>query len=415
MMVGVLPNHNFQDYRSYNIYYSKKYKYFMIKHNINNMKTRILTFLSLSILFISTIYAQQKPYEGVESTYQNQNFHDVNTYSHKYKSKRPRNVILMIGDGMGVAQIYAGATANKGKLNLDNFKHVGFSRTQSANRYVTDSAAGGTAIAAGKKTNNSAVGVDTEGNPIPSVMKIAQENGLASGVVVTTSMLDATPADFVAHVLKRDMMSEIASQFVSSGVDVFIGGGIEHFSDREDQRNLLDELTLRGYRVYDNLDSIKTVKQGKLAGFLKESKVSKRGNQLEEATEVALDILDNNRKGFFLMVEGSEIDGGGHENDMQFTVDEMLDFDKTIGKVLEFAEKDGRTLVIVTADHETGGLTITNGNMQTGEVTGRFSTGGHTGVMVPVFAYGPGAEYFTGIDENTSFFSKIIKALRLKR
>lgn len=379
------------------------------------MKTKFFTFLFLFILSVSSIYAQQKSYEGVESTYQNNNFHDVNTYSHKFKSKKPRNVILMIGDGMGVAQIYAGATANKGKLNLDNFKHVGFSRTHSANRYVTDSGAGGNAIATGYKTNNYSIGIDAEGNPVPSVMKIAQQNGLATGIVVTTSMLDATPANFAAHVEHRNMMPEIASQFVQSGVNVFIGGGIEHFKDREDQRNLLEELSHKGYQVYENIESIKTVKQGKLAGFLKESKVSKRGNQLEETTEVALNILDNHRKGFFLMVEASEIDGGGHENDMQFTVDEMLDFDKTIGKVLEFAEKDGRTLVIVTADHETGGLTITNGNMQTGEITGRFSTGGHTGVMVPVFAYGPGAEYFTGIDENTSFFSKIIKALRLKR
>ena len=127
-----------------------------------------------------------------------------------------------------------------------------------------------------------------------------------------------------------------------------------------------------------------------------------------------MNILDDHRKGFFLMVEASEIDGGGHENDMQYTIEEMLDFDKTIGKVLEFAEKDGSTLVIVTADHETGGLTLTRGNMETGEVTGRFSTKGHTGVMVPVFAYGPGAEHFTGIEENTSFYSKILSVLRLK-
>ncbi|MBP7105488.1 MAG: alkaline phosphatase, partial [Fermentimonas sp.] len=148
---------------------------------------------------------------------------------------------------------------------------------------------------------------------------------------------------------------------------------------------------------------------------LKENKVDVRGNQLEETTEVALDILNNSKKGFFLMVEGSEIDGGGHENDMKFMIDEMLDFDRTVGKALEFAEKDGRTLVIVTADHETGGVTLTGGNIETGKVTGRFTTGGHTGVMVPVFAYGPGAEYFTGINENTSFFNKIINVLRLKK
>lgn len=378
------------------------------------MKVKLFTSLFLFLLYTSSIFGQQEVYEGRESTYQNDQFYEVDTYSHKFKSKRPKNVILMIGDGMGVAQIFAGATANKGKLYLNNFKHLGFSRTQSANRYVTDSAAGGTAIATGNKTNNSAVGVDVDGKPVPSVLKIAQQNGLATGIVVTTSMLDATPAVFVAHVPKRDMMPEIAAEFVQSRVDVFIGGGIEHFTVREDQQNLLEELSQKGYQVYDNIDSIKTVKQGKLAGFLRESKVSDRGNQLEVTTEVALNILDDHRKGFFLMVEASEIDGGGHENDMQYTIEEMLDFDKTIGKVLEFAEKDGSTLVIVTADHETGGLTLTRGNMETGEVTGRFSTKGHTGVMVPVFAYGPGAEHFTGIEENTSFYSKILSVLRLK-
>lgn len=378
------------------------------------MKTKIFASLILFIFVISSAFSQQDVYEGKISTYQNQNFYNVKTYSHKFKSKRPKNVIVMIGDGMGVAHVFAGATANKGKLNLDNFKHVGFSRTQSANRYVTDSAAGGTAIATGHKTNNSTVSLDVEGKPITSALKVAQQNGLSTGLVVTTSILDATPAVFVAHVLKRDMMPDIAAQFVDSGVDVFIGGGINHFNNREDGRNLLDELTQKGYQVYDDINSIKTVKQGKLAGFLKESRLSQRGDQLEVTTEVALDILDNNRKGFFLMIEGSEIDGGGHENDMQFLVEDMLDFDRTIGKVLDFAERDGRTLVIVTADHETGGLTLTGGNMQTGEVTGRFSTGGHTGVMVPVFAYGPGAEYFTGINENTSFFSKIINLMRFK-
>ncbi|MBF6598803.1 MAG: alkaline phosphatase [Fermentimonas sp.] len=379
------------------------------------MRTKIFSSLFLFIFIISSSFGQQKTHEGVESTYKNQDFYDVNSYTHKFKSKRPKNVILMIGDGMGVAQVFAGATANKGKLNLNNFKHVGFSRTQSANRFATDSGAGGTAIATGHKTNNSSIGIDTEGKPGTSMIKIAQKNGLATGIVVTTSMLDATPAVFVANVPQRSMMPEIAAEFVQSGVDVFIGGGMEHFIDREDKRNLLDELTQKGYQVYDDINSIKNVEKGKLAGFLKEGRISERGNQLEVTSEVALNILDNHKKGFFLMIEASEIDGGGHDNDMQYTVEEMLDFDKTIGRVLEFAEKDGETLVIVTADHETGGLTITNGNMQTGEVTGRFSTRGHTGVMVPIFAYGPGAEHFTGIDENTSFYNKIINVMRFKR
>lgn len=379
------------------------------------MKKISIIFISLSLLFTVSVRGQNKTYEGVESSYTNQDFYEVQTFKYKFKSKRPRNVILLIGDGMGVAQLFAGATANRGALYLNNFRHVGFSRTQSADRYVTDSGAGGTAIATGHKANNSSVGVDANGNPVPSIIEIAKKNRLATGIVVTTSVLDATPADFVSHQPSRKMMPEIAADFVDAELDLFIGGGIEHFTNRADGRNLLEELRMKGYQVYDTITDVMDVKEGKLAGFLKEGRISERGNQLEVTTGVALDILDDHRKGFFLMVESSEIDGGGHDNDMQYTVEEVLDFDKTIGKVLEFAEKDGRTLVIVTADHETGGLSLVGGNMQTGEVRGRFSTGGHSGIMVPVFAYGPGAEHFTGIDENTSFFDKLIKVLRLKQ
>lgn len=381
-----------------------------------NVKVRkFLVPVACLLIFSVSLQGQTKKYEGVESSYQNSDFYEVKTFSHTFKSERPRNVILMIGDGMGVAQIFAGATANKGALFLNNFKHVGFSRTQSANRYVTDSAAGGTAIAVGHKTNNSSVGIDSEGNPKPSILKVAQENGMATGVVVTTSILDATPADFVAHQPKRDMMDEIAVDFVNSSLNVFIGGGIEHFRNRADKRDLIKELKAKGYQVCDTITEVVKVKEGRLAGFIREKRVAERDNQLELTTVTALDILDDHPKGFFLMVEGSEIDGGGHDNDMQYTVEEMLDFDRTVGKVLEFAEKDGNTLVIVTADHETGGLTLVGGDMEKGEVRGRFSTTGHTGVMVPVFAYGPGAERFGGIDENTSFFGKLIDLLQLEQ
>lgn len=378
------------------------------------MKTNIIV-LMLLLLFTVTIQGQEKKFEGVESSYKNQDFYEVQTFSHKFKSKRPKNVIFMIGDGMGVAQVFAGATANKGNLYLNNFKHVGFSRTQSANRYVTDSAAGGTALAIGHKTNNSTIGMDAEGNTVSSIIKLAKENNLATGIVVTTSILDATPAAFAAHQITREMIPEIAADFVNADLDIFIGGGIEHFNNREDGRNLLDELKAKGYQVVETLPEVVKINKGKLAGFIKESRVDNRGEQLKQTTAVALDILDEHKKGFFLMVEASEIDGGGHDNDMKYTVEEMLDFDKAIGKVLEFAAKDGETLVVVTADHETGGLTLVGGDLKTGEVRGRFTTKGHTGIMVPVFAYGPGAEYFAGIDENTSFFDKFVKVLRLKK
>jgi alkaline phosphatase len=314
---------------------------------------------------------------------------------------------------MGVTQIFAGLTANGGHLFLDNFKHVGFSKTQSANKYVTDSGAGGTAIATGKKANNSAVGVDSENQPVPSIIEVAKRNGLSTGIVVTTDITDATPADFIAHVPLRDMSEEIADAFLKSDIDVFIGAGKKHFTDRKDGRNLLTELTSKGYQVCDTITETENIKEGKIVGLLTEQRVGIRGDQLARTTDVALNILKQNPKGFFLMVEGSKIDDGGHDNSIQYVVEEMLDFDKTVGKALEFASQNGETLVVVTADHETGGLTLVGGDMKAGIVKAKFSTGGHTGVMVPVLAYGPGAELFTGINENTSFFDKFIKELKL--
>jgi alkaline phosphatase len=378
------------------------------------MRSLIYIFTALLSVGVSPIYAQDRKTEAKESSFQNTSFYETGTFRQKFYRKKPKNLILMIGDGMGLAQIYSGMTANKGNLFLSNFKHVGFSRTYSANRYVTDSGAGGTAIATGHKTNNSSIGVDSVNRPVPSILEIAQANGLATGIVVTTSILDATPAAFVAHVPERSMMPEIAIDITETGPDVFIGGGIEHFKNRTDRRDLLAELSGKGYQICDTITELVKVKTGKLAGFLTENRVSKRGDQLLVTTGAALDILDDYKKGFFLVVEGSEIDGGGHSNDMAFTVEEMLDFDRAVGKALEFASANGRTLVVVTADHETGGLTIVDGDLSSGKITGRFSTTGHTGVMVPVFAYGPGAEEFGGIDENTSFFNKFIRLLRLK-
>jgi len=366
-------------------------------------------------IWIWPVSAQDQKTQARESTYQNTSFYDVSPVSRKFFRKKPKNVILLIGDGMSIPQIYAGMTANKGNLYLNCFKHVGFSRTYSANRYVTDSGAGGTAIATGHKTNNSAIGVDSAKNPVPSILEIAQANGLATGIVVTTSILDATPAAFVAHVPDRSMMADIAVDFAETGPDIFIGGGIEYFKNRKDGRNLLSELSAKGYQVCDTITELVKIRSGKLAGLLSENRVNKRGDQLPVTTGVALDILDDHKKGFFLMVEGSEIDGGGHNNDMAYTVEEMLDFDRAVGKALEFAAKNGKTLVVVTADHETGGLTLVNGDISSGKITGRFSTSGHTGLMVPVFAYGPGAEVFGGIDENTSFFNKFIRLLKLRQ
>lgn len=333
------------------------------------------------------------------------------------KEKHPpkaKNVILMIGDGMGTAQIYAGLTANKGSLNLEKTTYSGFIKTYSSDDYVTDSAAGATAFATGHKTYNGAIGVDSTQKPVTTILEIAEKQGLATGLVATSSITHATPASFIAHQPSRDMAEAIAADFLETDIDVFIGGGEEYFSDREDGRDLLRELEENNYRVSNDIDEITGTNNGKLAGFLPVRPWSKdRGDQLAETSRTAVNILDQDEDGFFLMIEGSQIDWGSHDNNLEYAIQEMLDFDRAIGKVLEFAEKDGETLVIITADHETGGLTLTDGNLETGEVEGAFSTGGHTGTLVPVFSYGPGAENFSGIYENTAIYDKMMNALEL--
>ena len=331
--------------------------------------------------------------------------------------KKPKNVIFLIGDGMGIAQVYAGMVANGNKLALERCTYSGFSKTYSANNFTTDSGAGGTALACGVKTNNGMIGMSPDSVAAQSILELAEMNGLSTGIVVACALTHATPASYIAHQINRDMYDEIATDFLKTDIDVFIGGGRKYFEKRTDNRNLIEELKQKNYLIADNLEDVKAVKSGKLAGLLYDDHnpaMPERGNMLPESTVAAIDILDNNKKGFFLMIEGSQIDWAGHDNNSKQVVKEMLDFDKTIEKALDFAQKDGNTLVIITADHETGGMTIMNGKFGTDEMKVGFSTKSHSGVPVPVFAFGPGAENFTGIMENVSFKTKIEKLLKLK-
>ncbi|NDP20536.1 MAG: alkaline phosphatase [Paludibacter sp.] len=323
----------------------------------------------------------------------------------------------MIGDGMGIAHIYAGMVANGNQLQMERFKNLGFSKTYSSNNFTTDSGAGGTALACGVKTKNGMIGMTPDSVAAESILEVTEKNGLSTGMVTTCDMTHATPASFIAHQVSRKMTQEIAADFLKTDIDVFIGGGRKNFEKRDDNRNLTNELKAKNYNIAYTLDEVKKIKSGKLAGLLDDEHnppMPERGDMLPDATMAALDILDNNKKGFFLMIEGSQIDWAAHNNDAGQIVKEVLDLDKTIGKVLDYAVKNKNTLVIVTADHETGGFTMPKGNMAKKEFTGAFSTKDHSGVLVPVFAFGPGAENFTGFMENTSFKNKLIKLLKLK-
>lgn len=348
--------------------------------------------------------------EDNEKIYQGGNAYEVKTFPHKFKTDNPKNIILLIGDGMGVTHLHAGLTANHGRLFIENLKYMGLTKTNSANGYITDSAAAGTALATGTKTFKGAIAVDVDKQPLKTILEEAEEIGLATGLVSTSAITHATPASFIAHEESRNSYENIAADFLDTDIDVFIGGGYKHFTEREDGRNLVEDLKNKGYRVEQDLDKIKKVKKGKLAGLTApehNGRMDERGNMLPASTQTAIDILNNNNKGFFLMVEGSQIDWGGHAGSTVYIVEDMLDFDRTVGVALEFAAKDKETLVIVTSDHETGGMSVLEGDYETGTVKGEFTTGGHTGVMVPVFAYGPGAEKFIGIMDNTDINAKM--------
>jgi alkaline phosphatase len=318
---------------------------------------------------------------------------------------------------MGLAHIYASMTANGGSLFLQNFIHCGFSKTYSSSNYITDSAAGGTALACGIKTYNGAIGVDPEKNPVRNIREMAEEKGFKTGLVSTSAINHATPASFIAHQASRGSYDDIAADFLKSGIDVFIGGGVKFFENRKDGRNLSKELRDKGYQVLYNMEDIKKVRSGKLAGLTApehNAPMPERGEMLVPATETAINLLSLSKKGFFLMVEGSQIDFLAHSNQTPGVILETLDFDRAVGAGLAFAAKDTNTLIIVTADHETGGMTLNGGNNKTGDVTANYTSTDHTGICVPVFAFGPGAEQFGGFMDNTEIALKMMNLLKVK-
>lgn len=381
------------------------------------MSKRVL-FILVAIFTSLTSFAQMeyldvkakvddKIYTGGES-------HEVKIFDQQSRKKKPKNVILIISDGMGFSHINAAYIANKGQLFLENFKHLGFAKTNSSNKFTTDSAAGGTALATGSKTVNGAISVDPDNQPLKTILEHAEDKGLATGLVSTSSITHATPASFIAHQTNRNMYEEIAADFLKTDIDVFIGGGYKHFTERKDGRNLVNELNEKGYIVEQDVTKIKGVTSGKLAGLtapIHNGRMEERGDLLPIASNTAINILSNNKKGFFLMIEASQIDWGAHAGNTIQVVEEMLDFDRAVGVALEFAADNKETLIVVTADHETGGMTILDGNYETGAVKGEYSTGSHTGTFVPVMAFGPGAENFTGIMDNTDINKRIKKLL----
>ncbi len=336
-------------------------------------------------------------------------------------SAQPRNIILMIGDGMGITQISAGLYMNGNKLNLERFPVIGLHKSYSGDNLVTDSAAGATAFSAGKKTYNGAIAVGMDTLPVETILEVAEKRGLSTGMVSTSTIVHATPASFNAHNRSRANYEEIALDFVTGAeIDFWIGGG-KRFFDRRlmDDRNLVEELKAKGYVVGDFLTDLKDIKRPstkKNFAYLTSDKdplpVAQGRDYLPLASTMACDYLSEKggERGFFLMIEGSQIDWGGHSNDSDYIITEMIDFDKAVGRVLDFAALDGNTLVIVTADHETGGYAINYGSKMD-SIVPAFTSDYHTADLIPVFAYGPGASEFAGIYENTAIHTKMMRLL----
>jgi len=335
----------------------------------------------------------------------------------KEKVEEPQkavNVIYMIGDGMALPQVYATMLATGEDLAFSQFPYIGVVDTRSKSNTITDSAAGGTALACDERTKNGMVGMNADSIPIPTVLDELAEQGKSTGIVVTCYAGHATPADFFAKVPKRSMYEEIAVQMAESDkLNVMIGGGRKHFINRSDSLNLIDRMENElGWKVYDTLADIDTncMKYAVLAADGHMPKYPERGEFLPDGVRTALKTLEKDEDGFFLMVEGSQIDFACHAHDSVNMVDETVDFSNAVQVALDYAKEHGNTLVVVTADHETGGLTMIDRQGIYTNVSFDYSTGSHTCLPVMVYAYGPGAEQFTGWMQNNELKAKIMKA-----
>ena len=324
------------------------------------------------------------------------------------------NVIYMIGDGMALPQVYAAMLASHDKMTFSQFPYIGVVDTHSASNDITDSAAAGTALASDHKTNNAMLGVNPDSIPVKTVLEVMAEQGKETGIVVSSYVTHATPAAFYAKVPHRKQYEEIAMQMAENPyLNLIIGGGMKYFNQRKDSLDLVARMENElGWKVYDTLDNIDITckKYAVMANDNHMPPAAERGDFLPRAVKTALKTLDSAENGFFLMVEGSQIDFACHGNDSTWMMDEMLDFDYAIKVALDYAKEKGNTLVVVTADHETGGLTLPDPQGKYTNVVFDYSTGSHTCLPVLVYAYGPGAEQFTGWMQNTELKGKILNA-----
>ncbi|WP_323704717.1 alkaline phosphatase [Mammaliicoccus sp. Dog046] len=294
-------------------------------------------------------------------------------------TKNPKNIIFMVGDGMGPSynSAYRHFADNPDTQEIEETAFDQYLKGQQktdpkdAKENVTDSAAGATAFSTGVKTYNGAISVDTNKKKVKSVLEQAKENGKSTGLVATSEITDATPAAYAAHVDSRDKKDEIAQQFYNQKingqhtVDVLLGGGDKYFG--ESNGNLKQKFAKDGYDVVDNKNALLNSQSDQVLGLFSEENMPLQIDapnddpKLAEMQSVALQKLEQNDKGFFLMVEGSSIDKSGHPNDITGVMSEMSGFEDAFKQATNYAKSHPDTLVVATADHSTGGLTIGKG------------------------------------------------------
>lgn len=358
----------------------------------------------------------------------------------------PRSMILLIGDGLGEGQRQAArwfSQGMEGRLVMDELPMQGWSETSSANNPVTDSAAAATAMACGIKTNNGVLGMTPTLQAVANILEEAQGQGKSVGLITTTQLTNATPAGFVAHVPRRTMEAEIALQMVAAKADVLLGGGENQFLPKDqigcypapgwrtDRRNLVEEARAAGYAVVCTPEAFALLDPAtvpKLFGAFADEALSRPfAPSLAAMTEKALAILSRNPNGFLLMIEGGQIDWACHVHDAQALIADVLGLDETVSLAWNFAAQNQETLVIATADHETGGVAVSLEPTGTPDENGpwrmpdgtpfwvSWQTSGHTGANVPLNAGGPLCLELSGTFPNTHIFEVMHQAMQLNK
>jgi alkaline phosphatase len=333
----------------------------------------------------------------------------------------PRNVILVIGDGMGLGHLSMVSTlvhGPAGGLAVESAPVVGLVRTWAANDLVTDSAASSSAMSTGLKTDRKVVARQRDGSDPPTLFEIAADRGMSTGAVTGSGIVDATPAGFLTHAPSRYDFRLIMEQLLESRADVLIGG--DHSLHKRAQRQPdylelvrdLEAMAPDRWTVVRDADRLEGSSGPLLAVFgPRNDGTEAYGPPLARSAAVAINLLADNPAGFLLLLENEETDEGAHDNNLDRVVNGLQELDAMVAEVLDFASRRGDTLVLITADHDTGAPAIVEGDFGRGRASVRWLGDEHTPTWVPLFAFGPGAERFAGVYDNTEIRDRIAELL----